>query len=46
MKLENQQEEELLRVIQDEQRKTRKSVNIVDVTRKFHLKILKKKPWR
>ena len=42
-KMDDNQEDEFLQLIKEEQLKSRKPVKIVDVTRKFHLRLLKKK---
>ena len=43
LKVEIEEENEFLELIEDEQQRTRKPVNIVDVQKKFHLKMLQKK---
>ena len=41
-KMDDNQEDEFLQLLKEEQLKSRKPVTIVDVTRKFHLRLLKK----
>ena len=43
VKLEGQQEDEFIQLIKEEQRNSKMPVKIVDVTRKYHLQLLKKK---
>ena len=43
IRVEEYEENEFLQLIREEQRKTRKPVNIIDVRKKFHLKQLQKK---
>ena len=43
IKVQEYEEDQFLQLIKDEQKRTRKPVNIVDVRKKFHLKQLQKK---